>query len=120
MPKSYDEDLRVRVIAARRSGMEVEEVSKLFSVSRDCVYRWTARHDETGETKARGRGGRKKSKITDEEKFRKFAEAHTYSTLEQMRMSMEEEVSIMTISRMLRKLGITRKKRPMAILKEMK
>lgn len=120
MPKSYGEDLRVRVIAARQGGMPVEEVSTLFSVSRDCVYRWTSRYEDTGKSSALQRGGMKKSKITDEEKFVKFVEVHAYSTLKQMQQAWDGEVSMMAISRMLRKLGITRKKRPMAILRETK
>lgn len=40
MPRAFSEDLRKRVVGARRSGKSVAEVSAMFGVSRQCVYRW--------------------------------------------------------------------------------
>jgi transposase len=120
MPRSYSKDLRERVVAARISGMEVDKIVARFQVGRDCVYRWTSRYIATGKVDALIQGGGKQSKIKDEEKFRQIAEVHAYSTLKQMQAALEEDVSIMAISRMLGKLGITRKKRPMVTLKETK
>ncbi len=109
MPRAISEDLRLRVVAMRREGYSVEEVATHFKVGRDSVYRWDARERQTGSL-ASGyvRCGRKSS--IDEEKFRAFAEAHAHATLRQMQAHWEQEVSLMAISRMLRKIGWTHKK----------
>ena len=108
--KSYSNDLRQRVVAARLSGMAVDDVSTRFQVSKDCVYRWVKRHKNTGEMAPKRRGGYKKPAITDLTKFEGFAKAHAYSTLSRMKEQWEGEVSVMCISRTLKRLGWTRKK----------
>lgn len=117
MPKSYSKDLRARVVGARLSGMPVAAIVDQFRVGRDCVYRWTSRCIDSGSIEALKQGGQKKSKIRDEKRFRQIVEEHAYSTLEEIRAALPEKVSVMSVSRMLKKLGITRKKRPMATLK---
>jgi transposase len=109
-PKSYSDDLRRRVVEARLSGKSVVEVARLFQVSRDCVRRWVIRYQETGLYSAHRRGGYKKPKIENMVKFEAFARAHAHSTLTQMQAQWEEEVSLMCLSRALKRLGWTRKK----------
>jgi len=109
MPRAISEDLRKRVVAMRRSGSSVEEVAAHFQVSRDSVYRWDALDRQTGSlSSGYARCGRTSS--IDEEKFRTFAEQHAHATLRQMQAHWEEEVSLMSLSRMLRKIGWTHKK----------
>jgi transposase len=108
--KSYSVDLRHRVVAARLSGMSVAEVSALFQVSRDSVYDWVKQHKNAGDVSPKQRGGYKKPKITDMEKFEAFAKAHAHSTLTRMKEQWEGEVSEMCLSRTLKRLGWTRKK----------
>src|SRR5271163_410445 len=108
--KSYSNDLRERVVKARLSGISVEDVSEMFQVSRDCVYRWVKRHRESGNAHPKRRGGYKKPKITDMVKFEAFAKAHAHSTLTQMKEKWEGDVSEMSVSRALKRLGWTRKK----------
>lgn len=109
MPRAISEDLRARVVAMRREGHSVEEVAAHFQVGRDSVYRWDARERQTGSlSPGYAECGRKSS--MDEEKFRAFAEAHAHATLRQMQAHWEQEVSLMAISRMLRKIGWTHKK----------
>ena len=109
MPRALSEDLRQRVVAMRRSGCSVEEVSAHFQVSRDSVYRWDALEQRTSSlSPGYGRCGRR-SRI-DEEKFRAFAERHAHATLRQMQAHWESEISLMSLSRMLRKIGWTHKK----------
>jgi transposase len=108
--KSYSEDLRKRVVDARLSGMSVDEVSTTFQVSKDCVYRWFKRQKVSGSAAPKQRGGYKKAKIEDMEKFEAFAKAHAHSTLARMRDQWGEEVSLMCLSRALKRLGWTRKK----------
>jgi transposase len=108
--KSYSEDLRQRVVDARRSGMSVDDVAATFQVSKDCVYRWVKRHKMSGSAASKQRGGYKKPKIEDMAKFEAFATAHAHSTLSKMRDQWEEDVSLMCLSRALKRLGWTRKK----------
>jgi transposase len=108
--RSFSDDLRRRVVKARLNGISVEEVSAAFEVSRDSVYRWVKRHQETGSVSGRRRGGYKKPKIADMVKFEAFAKAHAHSTLTQMKEKWEGDVSAMAISRALKRLGWTRKK----------
>jgi len=50
-------------------------------------------------------------KITDWEKFRFFAQAHGDKTQAEMAQLWEEDISARTISRALKKIGFTRKKK---------
>ncbi len=113
MPKPYSEDLRIRVVLTYRSGVGASEVAEQFGVSIPCVYRWDKILQETGEVhplyKVHDR-----SVITDDEAFLTFVKVHTHSTLAQMAAAWEGGVSVFVISRKLKKLGVTRKKRPMA------
>jgi transposase len=114
MPKALSEDLRKRVVEMRRQGFSVADVSSHYGVSRDCVYRWDKLDRETGSLSAGySRCGRPLNR--DMERFEKFALLHAHSTLKQMQAHWEEEVSLMTLSRMLRRIGWTHKKRPTAI-----
>lgn len=108
--KSYSHDLRERVVKARLSGMSADDVAKTFQLSRDCVYRWVSQHKKTGSFLPKQRGGYKKPKIQDMEKFEAFAKAHAHSTLAHMKEQWEDEVSLMSVSRTLKRLGWTRKK----------
>lgn len=108
--KSYSEDLRRRVVDSRLSGKSALEVATLFEVSRDCVRRWVLRYQETGGYSSLPRGGHKKPKIENMVKFEAFARVHAHSTLAQMQAQWEEEVSLMCLSRALKRLGWTRKK----------
>jgi transposase len=109
MPRAISEDLRKRVVAMRRSGCSVEEVAAHFQVSRDSVYRWDALDRQTGSlSSGYARCGRTSS--IDEEKFRGFVKQHAHATLRQMQAHWEGEVSLMALSRMLRKIGWTHKK----------
>lgn len=119
MPKAYSEDLRLRVVSAYRSGRGSRDVSEQYKVSIPCIYRWDKIERETGALRPLYKAGGH-SLIHDDEKFLAFAETHAHSTLSQMADAWEDDVSIFTISRKLRKLGITRKKRPSAIKNDAK
>lgn len=108
--KSYSNDLRERVVKARLSGMSADDVAETFEVSRDCVYRWVKQHKNAGSVLPKQRGGYKKPKIKDMDKFEAFAKTHAHSTLTRMKEQWQGEVSEMCISRTLKRLGWTRKK----------
>jgi transposase len=108
--KSYSEDLRLRVVKARLGGKSVSDIVALYEVDDNSMYRWVARYKQTGSVTARPRGSGRKPKIRDMAKFEAFAHAHAHSTLAQMQAHWEEEVSLMCLSRALKRLGWTRKK----------
>jgi transposase len=118
--KSYSNDLRDRVVKARLSGVSVKDVSGMFDVSRACVYRWVMLYQETGSAHPKRRGGYKQPKIADMTKFEAFAKAHAHSTLTQMKEKWEVDVSEMSVSRALKRLGWTRKKSSITTANAMK
>jgi len=109
MPKSYSEDLRLRVLESYRSGTSAKEIASLYRISVSCVYRWDAIERMTGALRPLYKAG-DRSVITDDTKFLAFMELHAHSTLAQMADAWDGEVSVFVLSRKLKKLGITRKK----------
>ena len=122
MAKPYSYDLRQKVIQAiELDGLNKSEVSQLFNISRNTIDLWLKRRSMTGDFQALpnqppGNG----HKITDWEKFREFAKAHGDKTQAEMASLWEGEISARTLSRALKKIGFTRKKRPMATANEIK
>ncbi len=122
MARAYSYDLRRKVIEAiELNGMKRCEASEFFNISRNTINTWFQRRKETGDFKAKVRENRVNSqKITDWDKFRAFVETHGDKTQVEMAELWDGEISDRTISRALKKIGFTRKKRPMATVKEMK
>jgi transposase len=122
MPKPYSYDLRKKVIEAiEQDGMKKSEVSQLFNISRNTIDLWLKRQAETGDYQALpNQPPGNNNKIADWEKFRDFAKIHGDKTQVEMAKLWSGQISARTISRALQKIGFTRKKRPMAIVKEMK
>ena len=122
MPKPYSYDLRQKVIQAiKLDGVKISEASIMFNISRSTISLWLKRQAETADFKALpnkppGNG----HKITDWVKFQEFAHAHGDKTQVEMAQLWEGEISDRTISRALKKIGFTRKKRLTAIAKEMR
>ena len=122
MPKPYSYDFRKKVIEAiELDGWKKSEVSQLFNISRNTIDLWLKRKAETGDYQAlpnQPKGSNQK--ITNWEKFWEFAVVHGDKTQVEMAQLWEDEISDRTISRALKKIGFTRKKRLMVIEKEMK
>ena len=122
MAKPYSYDLRQKVLQAIKfDGLKKSEASQLFNISRNTIDLWLKRLEETGDYQAKpnqppGNG----HKITDWEEFREFASSHGDKTQVEMAKLWKEQISDRTISRALKKIGFTRKKRPMAIANAMK
>ena len=112
MPKPYSYDLRQKVIQAiELSGMSQHQAAMTFQISRSTINLWCQRQALTGDCKAkpnlpRGNG----HKITDWEKFREFAKVNGEKTQVEMAKLWDGEISDRTISRALKKIGLTRKK----------
>jgi len=116
MPKPYSYDLRQKVIQAiKLDGLKISEASILFNISCNTIGLWLKRQTETGDflalpNKPNGNG----HKISDWEKFRENALTHGDKTQVEMASLWDGEISSRTISRALRKIGFTRKKKPTA------
>lgn len=116
MPKAYDNDLRRKVIEAiELNGMKRCEASEFFGISRNTIYQWFQLKAATGDVKPKlTQHNGHSHKITDWEKFRAFVSAHPDKTQEELAQLWLDEISDRTISRALKRIGFTRKKRPMA------
>lgn len=116
MSSPYSYDLRQKVIAAVERGEGKSKVSRMFNISRNTLDLWLKRQAETGDCQAithYQQGCR--HKITDWQRFREFVREHGDKTQGDMAKLWGEGVTQQNISDALRKLGISRKKRPMAI-----
>ena len=122
MPKPYSYDLRKKALQAiELDGLKISEASEIFGISRDTIRLWLKRKRETGDFQALpnqppGNG----HKITDWEKFTQFVKANGDKTQVEMAQLWPESISDRTISRALKKIGFTRKKKLMAIKREVK
>jgi transposase len=114
MGKPYSYDFRQKVMQAiELNGLTKSEASALFNISRNTINLWLQRKVQTGDIKAKPRqASNKNQKITDWEKFRAFVEVHGDKTQVEMAQLWDGEISDRTISRALKKIGFTRKKRP--------
>jgi transposase len=115
MATGYSEDLRKKVISYIMSGGSKREASRVFNIGEDTVYRWLRLH-KAGDLKAKKRAVYPRK--IDEQKLRDYVQANPDHTLEQIAGALN--LSIQTIFRWLRRLKITRKKRPRSIKNVMK
>jgi transposase len=121
MPSPYSNELRQKVLDAFDSGQRKSHISCLFNISRSTIDLWLQRLQETGSVSAardyrRGPQG----KIADLEQFRAFAREQGNLTQKDMAAQWHEPISDQAISKALRRIGFTRKKRVMAIKSVMK
>ena len=113
MANPYSYDLRQKVIQAiELDGMKKSVAAQVFGISRNTIDLWLKRRTETGDYQAKakqppGNG----HKITDWQKFRAEAAQHGNKTQAEMAELWEGQISARTISRALRHIGFTRKKR---------
>lgn len=111
MAKPYSNDLREKALAALEN-KQVKEVSETFGVHRDTLRRWKNQFKATGSCEAKqGYQDGYGHKISDWEAFCEFAETHGDKTQAQMAQSWPSKISQQTMSRALKTIGFTRKKR---------
>src|SRR4028119_212796 len=122
MPKPYSYDFRQKVIQAiELDGLKKCQASELFNISRNTINLWLQRQAQTGDVQALpNHPPGNNHKITDWEQFRMFAKAHGEKTQVEMAQLWQGEISARTISRALKKIGFTRKKRLTATANGMK
>jgi len=122
MAQPYSDDFRQKVMQSiELDDLKKSEASQLFSISRNTINLWFQLKAETGDVKPKPKqASQRKSKIIDWETFRAFVNEHGDKTQSEMAELWDEEISQRTISRALRKINYTRKKRPTAIPNEMR
>jgi len=122
MAKAYSYDLRQKVVnAIQLDGMRKSEAAQVFGISRNTINLWLKRQEATGDYQAQTtRPHRTHNRITDWDKFAEFAKQHGGKTQKQMAQLWGEPISDRTIARALARLGLSRKKRRMAIVNGMR
>lgn len=119
MGKPYSLDLRNRVVAAVNGGMSQKRASELYSVSSKTVYNWLVLAKRQGHLKWKEGYQRGHShSIDDLEAFRDYVGKHADQT--QAEMAVHFGNSSSSISRALKKIGFSRKKRAKPILSAMR
>jgi len=116
MPAPYSDDLRRKALAAVKRGERKTDVSKMFHISRNTLELWLKREQQTGDCRAITnfqQGCR--HKLSDWERFESFVEQHGGKTQAQLAKLWGDGVTQQNISAAIKKLGMSRKKRPTAI-----
>lgn len=116
MSNAYSYDFRKKVIdAIELDGLKKCEAAQVFNISRNTINLWFQLKAATGDVRAQSyRPPGHSHCITDWDKFRAFANQHGDKTQAQMAQLWEGDISARSISRALRRIGFTRKKRHMA------
>ena len=115
--KQYSADLRERLLGAIDAGLPVAEAARLFGICPSTLRRWRHRQQVTGSVAAKARPGRR-PRIGPSHAAMLAAQvaAHNDATLAQHCAIWETEqgmrLSVATLSRTIRRLGITVKKSP--------
>ncbi len=116
--KTYSTDLRQKIIDAYKKGEgSLRDIAKRFSVSLNFVWTLWARYKQTGSVEPKPHGGGRVATIDAKglEVLRQLVHQHNDATLAELRERFVRktnlEVSVSAISRALKKLNITRKKK---------
>ena len=110
--KSYSIDLRTRILEDCDAGMTTRLVATKYRVSESWVRRLKQRRRETGEIAPRRAGTKTPPKwLAYQDQLRQLVEEQPDATLEELRTRLGKDVSIQTLSRALRALQLTFKKK---------
>jgi len=115
--KQYSADLRERLLGAIDGGLPLAEAARLFRICPSTIGRWRRRQRETGTVAAAPRPGRTPRIVPAQAAaLQAQVAAASDATLAQhcARWATEQgvAVSVATMSRAIRRLGITVKKSP--------
>jgi transposase len=114
--KAYSNDLRERIVAAvERGEHSIRQLARLFAVSLSCIVRLLQRRRRTGSVQPEPHAGGPAPKLdaAAHERLRQLVAEQADATLEELRDRLGIPCCLMTISRALRRLKITRKKKTM-------
>ncbi len=121
MAAPYSDDLRRKAIDAFDRGERKSHICRTLNIGRSTFDTWLQRREDTGSFSANRdylRGP--EPKISDLAAFRQFAEANGHLTQKAMAELWPTPISDRTISKVLKQIGFTRKKRLTAIESEMR
>jgi transposase len=111
MPSAYPYELRTRVIAALESGMEINQITSLFKISRDTLYKWKGIKKASGDVLARGGYQKGHShKLVKFSGFEEFVAEHNGKSLKELARLSGGRLSGTTIWRGLKAIGYSYKK----------
>lgn len=109
--QAYSMDLRVRVLADCDLGMATKKVAEKYSVSVAWVRRLKQRRRESGEVEPRvAKPGPKPKLSGKEQRLEELVAQEPDATLEELRSKLGMAVSVVTVWRSLKALGLTLKK----------
>lgn len=112
MAPPYSVDLRQKAVDAVDRGIPKRQICRTLNISRNTLDLWLKCREKTGSLEARWEVPRgPKPTIQDLEAFREFAEEYGHLTQKEMAELWPDPVSAKTISRALKKIGFTRKKK---------
>lgn len=110
---AYSKDLRIRIIAAIENGELTQvEILRHFGISKTGLWYFLKHIEETGSVDPKPyRGGRRsKFQEKDIERIKKYLEKNPDATLEEILEYSGKDASIMSVFRMLKKIGYRLKK----------
>lgn len=110
MGAAYSQDLRDRVVRAGERGMATAEIARVFDVSPAWVRRVKQRLRESGEASPRKVGSPGVRKI-DRERLAELVKEQPDATLKELRERLGIQCGESTICTVLKKLGLSFKKR---------
>jgi transposase len=112
--KAYSMDLRARVLAACDEGMGTAEAAEAFAVSPAWVRRLKQRRRESGQVGPRvpARSGPVPALAAHADRLHELVRDHPGQTASGYRDRLGVRVTVLTVWRMLRRLGLTFKKSP--------
>lgn len=110
--KAYSMDLRERVFADCDTGMEVRQVAVKYRVSESWIRRLKQRRRESGEVAPRPAGHAAEPKwLAHRERLEELVREQPDVTLPELRERLGIDISVQTLSRALRALQLTFKKK---------
>lgn len=112
MPRAYSVDLRERSLLALTSGRSVTEVAALLGVSRNSLYRWRAQQAATGSlTPGQSTGRPRRLSSQQETEVVTRLREQPDLTLAELCATAPVRISPPSMSRVLHRHGLPRKKR---------
>lgn len=114
--RPYSEDLRKRVIAAKRAGKSSAEVAERLALSQRTVERYWERYGQKGHCRVEQIGGYRRSRLAGHEKVvAAWIEAQPDLSLEELCLRCQKELHVtLTVSALwhrLKALGLSYKKK---------
>lgn len=114
--RPYSEDLRKRIIGAKRAGKSSAEVARRFAVSQRTVERYWERYEQKGHCRVEQIGGYRRSRLAGHEKVvASWIEAQPDLSLAELCLRCQKELNVALTSsalwHRLKALGLSYKKK---------